>query len=136
MIKEGAVSDLMGVVEVRDICENCETSSHCSQLRLALAILGESLTESPNVAIAQRYHDIRRILAEAGWNYPQSGRHCQLSDQSELVRSLTDELIHLAKKKPRIRKSDHTKEGHDLNLSPSYRAEMDGSLYAEETSCE
>jgi precorrin-6B methylase 1 len=94
------MSDLVGAEEVRDVCENCETSPHCSQLRLALAILGESLTDSPSIPTAQRYQEILRLLAEAGWNYPQSVRLCQLSSRSEMVRALTDELIQLAKKKP------------------------------------
>jgi hypothetical protein len=119
-----------------DICENCEASSHCSQLKLALAILGESLTESPSLAISHRYHEILRLLTEAGWNYPHSGRLCQMAGQSELVRSLTDELIQLAKKKDRATTSFSKKMERYRTHSRVPRPAPDVSLYEEETSCE
>jgi hypothetical protein len=122
--------------EGADICENCEASSHCSQLKLALAILGESLTESPSMGISQRYHDILRLLTEAGWNYPHSSRLCQMAGQSELVRSLTDELIQLAKKKHRAPSPFPRKMKRHIKSSQVPRPALDVSLYEEETSCE
>jgi len=126
--------------EEQDICENCETSTYCSQLRLALAILGESLTESPNVATSQRYQVICQLLADASWNYPRSTNLCRLSDQSGLVRALTDELIQMAQKKPGIktRPLPLTDTHQDLDLQSPFLSSnvKNGSLYEEETSCE
>lgn len=137
IIEEGDMSDFIkSEKEGADICENCEASSYCSQLKLALAILGESLTESPSTAISQRYHDILRLLTEAGWNYPRSSRYCQMASQSDLARSLTDELIQLAKKKHRVLTPFSKKmERHPMS-SRVPRPAMDVSLYEEETSCE
>ena len=134
------MSDLVGTNEGRDDCETCEASTHCSQLRLALAILGESLTESPNIATSQRYQGILHLLGEAGWNYPHSGHLCKLSDHRDLVRALTDELILLAKRRPDItRRMQSLADGrreHALTDASPRRPVMNPSLYEEETSCE
>jgi hypothetical protein len=92
------MNQILGGDEKSDICDTCAESSYCSQLRLALAILGTSLESSLNKETGQRYQEILEQLSQAGWNYPSTHHLCQLSGQKEQILELTDELIKLAKK--------------------------------------
>lgn len=110
----------------QDTCDTCAASSYCSQLRLALTVLGESLASAPERPKFEQYHRILKELAEAGWDYPHSQTLCKLSGQESHVKALTDELIRLAQKQRPSGLEHHPTPDHTPGPS----------LYEEETSYE
>jgi hypothetical protein len=74
------------------ICDFCDTSFACSRLATALRLI-ESAPEPLAAPARARVGEIKAMLADLGWGFPDGGHHCKLSGHRAQVQGLTDELI-------------------------------------------
>lgn len=74
-------------------CETCMTEFSCDRLAMALKLVEAMPDLDQWPRLSGKAAHIRRILAEAGWDYPLSAKPCELAPITTKIQKLTQDLI-------------------------------------------
>ena len=66
-------------------------------MNMVLKILGAHLHDIEDPALTERYEQVTKCLAMAGWAYPYGTAHCRMMELPTEVRAMTEDLIDLWK---------------------------------------